>query len=205
MAILGAILAGGLAQRMGGGDKPLRLLAGKPILGHVIARLEPQVTALAINANGDPARFAAFGLPVVADTVPGSQGPLAGVLAGLIWARHACPSATHLLTMPGDTPFLPTDLVARLEAARMRTGAAIAQAESGGKLHPVVTLWPLELAGPLEQALCAGVRRVREFQGRYTVAVEPFAVDGGDPFHNINTPEDLAVAERLVVRELRDG
>lgn len=200
MAIAGVILAGGLAWRMGGGDKPLRPLAGEPIIGHVIARLRPQVSALAINANGDPDRLAGFGLPIVADTIPGHQGPLAGILAGLRWARDASPRATHLLTMPGDTPFLPADLVARLDAARRRAGAQIAQAESDGKLHPVVSLWPLELADPLEASLNAGVRRVRAFQSRYSVAVEAFAFEGADPFHNVNTPEDLAEAERLVAR-----
>jgi molybdopterin-guanine dinucleotide biosynthesis protein A len=197
MAIAGVILAGGLARRMGGGDKPLRLLAGRPIIGHVIARLRPQLSGLAINANGDPGRLAGFGLPVVEDTIPGHQGPLAGILAGLLWVRKACPGATHLLTMPGDTPFLPADLVARLDRARVRAGAQIAQAESGGKLHPVVSLWAVELVEPLGLALDAGVRRVRAFQEGFPVVVESFAVDGGDPFHNVNTPEDLAEAERL--------
>lgn len=205
MAIAGVILAGGLARRMGGGDKPLRLLAGKPILGHVIARLQPQVSALAINANGDPGRLDAFGLPIVEDTMPEYQGPLAGILAGLLWARNACPGVTHLLTMPGDTPFLPSDLVARLDAARGRAGALIAQAESDGKLHPVVSLWPLELTEPLEAALMAGMRRVREFQSHYSVAIEAFAFDGIDPFHNVNTPEDLAEAERLATRFMAAG
>jgi molybdopterin-guanine dinucleotide biosynthesis protein A len=196
MAIVGVVLAGGLSRRMGGGDKPLRLLAGRPILEHVIARIGPQVTALALNANGDPARFGGFGLPVIADGVPGNPGPLAGVFAAMRWA-HQSPGATHVLTVPGDTPFVPIDLVSRLDAARRQSRAAIAVAESGGIVHPVVTLWPVDLAVPLRTALSEGTRRVWDFLDRYSVSRVPFATDDGDPFHNINTADDMAEAERL--------
>ncbi len=193
------ILAGGLARRMGGGDKPLRLLAGRPILWHVTERLRPQVAALALNANGDPSRFAEFGVPVIADPVADNPGPLAGILAGMLWAERAVPGATHVLTVPGDTPFIPTDLVARLDAACRQSAADVAVAESGGIAHPVVALWPVDLAVPLHTALGDGLRRVWDFLDRYAVVRVPFAADAFDPFLNINTPEDLAEAERLVI------
>jgi molybdopterin-guanine dinucleotide biosynthesis protein A len=182
---------------MGGGDKPLLNLAGRPILRHVIDRLSPQVAALALNANADPMRFADFRLPVIADAVPNNPGPLAGVLAAMIWAQSAVAGITHVVTVPGDTPFIPTDLVARLDAVRRQFGTPITVAQSGGIAHPVVTLWPVDLAAPLQGALSAGNRRVWDFLDRYAVCRVPFPVDGGDPFHNINTPEDLAEAERL--------
>jgi molybdopterin-guanine dinucleotide biosynthesis protein A len=190
------ILAGGLARRMGGGDKSLRLLAGRPILRHMIERLQPQVAALALNANGDQSRFADFGVPVIADPVADNPGPLAGILAGMLWAQGA--GATHVLTMPGDTPFIPDDLVARLDTARVQSDADIAVAESGGIAHPVIVLWPVGLAAPLQTALDGGMRRVWDFLDRYRIARVPFGADGFDPFFNINTPEDLVEAERLI-------
>jgi len=197
LSIAGVILAGGLARRMGGVDKPLLKLAGQPILRHVMERISPQVTALALNANGDPARFADFGLPMIADTAPGNPGPLAGVLTAMIWAQKSVAGCSHVLTVPGDTPFIPTDLVARLDAARLQSGACLAVAQSGGIGHPLISLWPIDLAAPLETVLNAGDRRVWDFLDRYSVCLVPFAAHGGDPFHNINTPEDLAEAERL--------
>ncbi len=196
MSIAGVILAGGLARRMGGGDKPLLSLAGRPILRHAMERISPQVAALALNANGDPARFADFGLPVIPDTAPGNPGPLAGVLAAMIWAQNTVAGCTHVLTVPGDTPFVPTDLVARLDAACCQSGASIAVAQSGGIGHPLISLWPVDLAAQLHTALNDGNRRVWGFLDRHSVCFVPFATGGGDPFHNINTPEDLAAAER---------
>jgi molybdopterin-guanine dinucleotide biosynthesis protein A len=184
---------------MGGGDKSLRLLAGRPILQHVIDRLQLQVAALALNANGDPLRFADFGVPVIADPVADNPGPLAGILAGMLWAEQAVPGATHVLTVPGDTPFIPTDLAVRLDTARGQSAADIAVAESGGIAHPVVALWPVGLAAPLQAGLGEGMRRVWDFLDRYAVSRVPFAAEGFDPFLNINTPEDLAEAERLAL------
>src|SRR3954470_14389743 len=135
--VCGIILAGGLARRMGGGDKPLKEIAGKPILAHVIERLQPQCARLVLNANGDPARFASFGLPVIADDVADFPGPLAGILAGLEWMAANRPDATWMLSAAGDCPFLPRDLVARLHQARIVENAQLAVASSAGQSHPV--------------------------------------------------------------------
>lgn len=181
---LGCVLAGGAARRMGGGDKTLRVLHGRPLLAHILARLAPQCGALAISANGDAARFATYGLPVWPDAVPGA-GPLGGVLAAL----EASP-LPFVLTVPGDTPFLPPDLVARLHAGR--GAAAVAQAGSGGQAHPVIALWPRALAPALREALAAGERAVGRFAASQGVARVEWP---GEPFLNINTPEDLARAQ----------
>jgi molybdopterin-guanine dinucleotide biosynthesis protein A len=195
---VGVILAGGRASRMGGGDKGLRPLGGRPLLAHVIERLRPQVSALILNANGDPARFAAWNLPVVADTLGGTPGPLAGVLAGMVWTRLHRPGTADIVTVPTDTPFLPPDLIARLLAARQRVVSPIALAASMGRLHPVIGLWPVALEPRLAEALRASEYRVgawAEAQG--AVAVE-WACAGTDPFLNVNRPEELAAAERLL-------
>ncbi len=187
------ILAGGLSRRMGGGDKGLLPLAGRPILAHVIDRIRPQVTALALNANGDATRFAGFDLAVVADDTADFAGPLAGILAALVWARGAHPSAAAVLTVPADTPFLPRDLAERLAA----TGAP-AVAASGGRIHPVVGLWPLALEAGLRKALREeGLRKVEDWTARLGPAVVDFASMPLDPFFNVNTPEDLARAAAL--------
>jgi len=197
--MIGLLLAGGRATRMGGGDKGLRLLAGRPILDHVIERLRPQLSRLLLNANGDPARFAAYGLPVVGDSPPDFAGPLAGVLAGLEWAAREAPDCPLLLSAPTDAPFLPRDLVRRLWAGREAEGADIAMAASGGRTHPVVGLWPVALAPALRHALVAdGLRKVDIWTARYRVAVVGFPIEPVDPFFNANRPEDLAEAERLV-------
>ncbi|HEY2131491.1 MAG TPA: molybdenum cofactor guanylyltransferase MobA [Acetobacteraceae bacterium] len=196
---VGIVLAGGLARRMGGGDKPLRLLGGRTLLDHTLARLRPQVRGMALNANGDPARFAPYRLPVVADTLADFPGPLAGVLAGMRWAQHAHPQAGYVVSVPGDTPFLPDDLAARLMAARAAAGVPIACAASGGRVHPVAALWRVELADALEAALRADQRRVMAFVLAQGMAEVAFArdPDWGDPFFNVNTPEDLLRAEAL--------
>ncbi|MGO8915139.1 MAG: molybdenum cofactor guanylyltransferase MobA [Stellaceae bacterium] len=197
MIAAGIVLAGGQARRMGGGDKCLRLLAGKPLLAHIVERARPQVTALALNANGDPGRFAGFGLPVVGDSIADFAGPLAGVLAGLDWAAAAVPEATHVASFAGDAPFLPRDLVARLGAA-LAAGHDIACAASAGRAHPVFALWPLALSEQLRRALAAeGVRKVDRWTERFRLATVEFAAVPLDPFFNANRPEDLAEAERL--------
>ena len=195
--IVGVLLAGGQARRMGGGDKCLRPLGGRPLLAHVIERMEGQVGALVLNANGDPARFMGFGLPVVADVVEGFAGPLAGVLTGLEWAREV--GADWIVSLPTDAPFLPRDLVPRLAAALAAADADLACAESGGRRHPVVGLWPVRLAGELRQALVEeDVRKIDVWTARYRLAVAEFGVDPVDPFFNANRPEDLAEAEALL-------
>ena len=180
--MIGLLLAGGRATRMGGGDKGLRLLAGRPILDHVIERLRPQLSRLLLNANGDPARFAAYGLPVVGDSPPDFAGPLAGVLAGLEWAAREAPDCPLLLSAPTDAPFLPRDLVRRLWAGREAEGADIAMAASGGRTHPVVGLWPVALAPALRHALVDG----GDAQGRYLD--RPLSGGGGGFSHRGGRP-----------------
>jgi molybdenum cofactor guanylyltransferase len=198
-AVVGVLLAGGLARRMGGGDKCLRSLGDRPILAHVIARARPQVAALVLNANGDPARFAVFGLPVAADVVEGFAGPLAGVLTGMDWARAHRPDCPWIATTATDTPFFPTDLVARLLAAVECCGADLACAASGGRSHPVFGLWPVRLADGLRAAMIdEGIRKVDVWTARHRLVEVAFATDPIDPFFNTNRPEDLAEAERLL-------
>jgi molybdopterin-guanine dinucleotide biosynthesis protein A len=194
--VVAVVLAGGAARRMGGGDKGFALLAGRPMLSHVLARVRPQVSGIALSANGDPARFLAWGLPVLPDAMPGA-GPLAGVFSGMRWAARARPGAA-LLSVPTDTPLLPPDLVVRLLAARQATGAAIACAASRGRRHPVVALWPVGLADGLAAALAAGERGVERFAASLGLTVVEFAADPVDPFMNVNTPADLAAAELLL-------
>jgi molybdopterin-guanine dinucleotide biosynthesis protein A len=202
--LTGILLAGGQSRRMGGGDKCLLDLAGAPMLQRVIERLAPQVAALAINANGDPSRFKQFPLPVIADTVTGYAGPLAGVLAGCRWSSRAIPEARAIVTVSTDAPFVPLDLVQKLlEAVDGDPSSAIALASSGGNLHPVVGLWPVVLADDLESQLRAGVRKVLQWTARHrTVTVEfPFLRFHGrqiDPFFNANTPEELEEARALI-------
>lgn len=181
---------------MGGGDKPLRMLNGRSLLAHAIARIAPQVAAMVLNANGDPGRLASFGLPVVGDPLPDFPGPLAGILAGLRWAQKMHPNVTHVLSVPTDTPFLPVDLVARLLAGRGTL--PLACAASGGWTHPVIGLWPVSLADALEGALRAGERKIDAFTARYGVAGVDFDTAPIDPFFNVNQPEDIATAESLI-------
>lgn len=196
MTLFGVILAGGQGRRMGGVDKAMVPLGGRPMIAHVIRRLAPQVGALAINAGGDPERFEGFALPVLRDPVPDRPGPLAGVLAGMRWA--GAQGADHVVTAATDTPFLPGDLVARLRMAADGARAPIALAESGGRLHPTFGLWPVTLAEDLELALEAGTRKVAGWalgEGAVRVA---FGVAGTDPFFNVNTPEELETAEQIL-------
>lgn len=191
---VGVILAGGQARRMGGGDKPLLVVGGRTILGHVIARLAPQVSALALNANGDPARFNAPGFPILPDTVPGQPGPLAGILAGLAWARQH--GATWLVSAPGDCPFLPDDLVARLHAARAETGLQFACTASDGRTHPVIGLWPVTCQDALAAALADGRRKIDAVAT--PAATATWSTTPIDPFFNVNTPDDLARARAAI-------
>jgi molybdopterin-guanine dinucleotide biosynthesis protein A len=195
---LGVVLAGGLARRMGGGDKPLRELGGRPLLAHVVARLRPQVDGLLLNANGDPARFAAFDLPVVADGVPDYPGPLAGVLAALDWAAEHRPGLEWVVSVPGDSPFIPHDLVARLHAARQASGVPMACARSGGWTHPPIGLWPVALREELRAALLADERKIDRWTARFGCASAEWPDTPLDPFFNANTPEELAEAEALL-------
>jgi molybdopterin-guanine dinucleotide biosynthesis protein A len=196
--VCGIILAGGLARRMGGGDKPLRTIAGKPILAHVIERLRPQCAHLVLNANGDPARFASFGLPVVADDVPDFAGPLAGILAGLEWIASNVPDCECAVSVAADTPFIPRDLVARLRAARLNEASDIAVAASGGRTHPVIALWPIALRTELRRALTQeGERKIDRFTARYQVAEVSWPKERYDPFFNVNEAGDLAAAEEM--------
>jgi len=198
-ATLGAILAGGRATRMGGGDKPLRTIGGRSILDRVVARLKPQCEALILSANGDPARFAALALPVVADTVPGQPGPLGGVLAALDWCATNRPDIGWLLSAPGDCPFLPDDLAARLHAAAHAHGAPLAVATSGDQSHPVIALWSLSLREPLRHALTVeAMRRAHDVVARHRAARVAWPTVPFDPFFNVNTADDLARAERLI-------
>jgi molybdopterin-guanine dinucleotide biosynthesis protein A len=198
---IGLLLAGGLARRMGGGDKCLRPLGGRPMLAHIIERARPHVSALVLNANGDPARFASFGLPVAADVIEGFAGPLAGVLTGMEWALANQPDSAWLATFATDAPFFPRDLVARLHDAIRRARADLACARSEGQDHPVFGLWPVRLRGELRRAMTEeGIRKVDLWTARYKLAVAEFATAPFDPFFNANRPEDLAEAERLLRR-----
>jgi molybdopterin-guanine dinucleotide biosynthesis protein A len=196
--VAGVILAGGLARRMGGGDKGLRLLAGRPVLAHVVERAAPQVDRLVLNANGDLGRFAGFGLPVAADVVEGFAGPLAGILTGLDWAADNAPGCRWVASFPCDAPFPPPDLVRRLRAGVEAAGADMACAASDGRSHPVVGLWPVALRDELRAAMAHDdVRKVDVWTARYRLATVEFETsDGIDPFFNANRPEDLEAAER---------
>lgn len=195
---IGVVLAGGLARRMGGGDKPMRSIGGRTILDHVIERMKPQCASLVLNANGDPTRFARFALPVIPDTVEDHPGPLAGVLAGLDWAAANRPDAEWVVSVAGDCPFLPRDLVARLHEARAAEDAQLAVAASGERTHPVIGLWSIGLREELRHALVGeGIRKIDRWTARYRLATVSWPAEPVDPFFNANTVEDLAEAERL--------
>jgi len=199
MRVVGLLLAGGQSRRMGGGDKALRPLGGISLLDRVIERLRPQVEAMVLNANGDPARFARFALPVVADSVPGFAGPLAGVIAGLDWAAVERPDCPYVVSVATDAPFLPADLVARLAEGLEGAGADLACAASGGRAHPVFGLWPVRLRDDLRQAVVEeGIRKVDLWTARYKLVTVPFADEPVDPFFNANRPADFDAAAALL-------
>jgi molybdopterin-guanine dinucleotide biosynthesis protein A len=194
------ILAGGLARRMGGGDKPMRAIGGRSLLQRVIDRLAPQCDGLLLNANGDPARFDGFGLPVVADSVADYPGPLAGILAALDWTATHRPDVQWILSAAGDCPFLPRDLVARLHRARIAEQAQLVVAASAGQSHPVIGLWDVQLRDALRHALVdEDIRKVGRFTARYTLATVAWPTSPLDPFFNANTMDDIAEAERLAL------
>jgi molybdenum cofactor guanylyltransferase len=195
---IGILLAGGLARRMGG-DKTLIELGGIPLLAHAAAALEPQCRSLIVSANGDPKRFSCFDFPCVADDLPGVLGPLAGILSCLDWIGARYPDVPLALSVPADTPFLPQDLVARLESARQR-GASIACARSGSRLHPAVALWPVALRGALRRALVDDhIRKVETFVRDSSLAIVDWPTEPYDPFFNVNEPKDLQTAEAILV------
>ncbi len=203
-AVAGVVLAGGLSRRMGGGDKGLKHIGGRSILDRVIARLAPQVGPMALNANGDPARFAHLGLPVIADSFDGYAGPLAGVLSALDWAAGL--GRERVVTVAGDTPFFPRDLVRRFvqvaaeEQARIVL-AGVADPARGVVRQPTFGLWPVELREDLRRALDEGTRKVVAWSDRHETATAVFdGADGPDPFFNINTPHDIRQAEALLKR-----
>lgn len=197
-ATLGVLLAGGLARRMGGCDKTLRVIGGRTILGRIIKRLAPQCDELVLNANGDPGRFASFDVPVLADTVEGSVGPLAGILAALDWAAANRPEIAWVLSVAADCPFLPHDLVARLHEARIALGAQLAVASSHGRAHPVIGLWAVELRDDLRRALVVDdCRKIDSWTMRYRLATVAWPTEPFDPFFNANTVEDIVEAQRL--------
>ena len=203
-ATLGVLLAGGLARRMGGGDKPMRTIGGRSILARVIARVAPQCDGLVLNANGDPARFASFALPVIADDIADFPGPLAGILAGLEWTVANRPDVTWMLSAPGDCPFLPRDLVSHLHHARIAENAQLAVASSAGQSHPVVGLWNVTLRHELRDAIVnEGIRKVGRWTGRYKLATVEWPTDPVDPFFNANTIDDIVEAERLALLDDR--
>ena len=188
----GLVLAGGLARRMGGGDKARIELGGVTILDRVLATLSAQTAGIVINANGDPERFADTGVTVVPDNVEGHPGPLAGVLAGLDWLAAQNNGVEWMLSVPGDCPFLPDDLAERLHAARRKMGAGVplACARSGEWRHPVVGLWPL--------ALREDLRKIEVWTARHGIAIADWPAEPIDPFFNVNTPEDAARAAQIV-------
>ncbi len=195
MKIIGVILAGGLARRMDGRDKAFLTLGGAPLLDHAIARLGPQVDALAINSNSDAKLFDAYDIPLVPDLDDSRAGPLAGVLAGLTHAEGQ--GATHIVTAAVDTPFFPHTLVQRLRSAAMTDDVPLACAATGGRTHPVFGFWPVALRADLAASLAAGERKVDRWTARHGYAVATFDPDPFDPFFNVNTPDDLAEAEGM--------
>lgn len=198
MRVVGIVLAGGRSRRMKGGDKSFAKLAGRPLVEHVVSRLLPQVSVLVVSANGPPEQYASLGVPIIADTIPDRAGPLAGLLAGFLWAQANEPSATHVVTAAVDTPFFPTDLVERLSSAAGPNGTAMAF--SAGRPHPVFALVPVSAADDLRAFITSGASlRVGDWLGRRGVREVhfPIAADGFDPFFNLNTPADLARAEEM--------
>jgi molybdopterin-guanine dinucleotide biosynthesis protein A len=198
------ILCGGRSSRMGGGDKPLLPLGGRPMLAHIVERIRPQVSAAAISSNGNPSRYAFASLPVIPDSQPDSPGPLAGILAGMDWAS-ALPGCNRILSVAGDTPFFPSDLARRLGDSTQDENA-IAVAASAGRRHPVIALWPLSIRNDLERFLKSGFNKVSAFVDMNRVIHVEFpalTMPGGrsiDPFFNVNTPADLDEARRILER-----
>ena len=199
---IGMVLAGGQARRMGGGDKALLRIGGMSILERVLKAVAEDCARVILNANGDATRFAAYALPVVADSVADYPGPLAGILAGLDWAAEHAPKIEWLLSVPGDCPFLPNDLLSRLHSARVREGQTLACARSGEWRHPVVGLWPVNLRHDLRAAVVnEGLRKIEVWTARHGVAIAEWPDKPVDPFFNVNTPEDRARADNIALQK----
>ena len=199
MTILGVLLAGGQALRMGGGDKGSILLGGRPMMEHIIERAQTQVTTMIINANGDVRRFQNYGLEVISDVIEGFAGPLAGVLTGMEWAEINAPKVEWVATFPSDAPYFPLDLVNRLTAAVVNGDAELACAYSNGWSHPVFGIWPVYLADHLRHAMVnEKVRKIDDWTARYKLVEVEFPTEPFDPFFNVNTPENLVEAEKIL-------
>jgi molybdopterin-guanine dinucleotide biosynthesis protein A len=197
----GLVLAGGQATRMGGGDKTLLKVGGETILSRTLSRVTPHCEAVALNANGDPSRFAAFGLPIIADSVADFAGPLAGILAGMDWAHSERPSIEWLASVPGDCPFLPRDLIPRLHDAARTEKTPLACAKSGDWRHPVAAIWRVALREDLRKALTVeGLRKIEIWTERHRVALAEWPDQPFDHFFNTNRPEDLVKAEEIAAR-----
>ncbi len=199
--IVGVLLAGGQSRRMGGGDKCLIEIDGKSVLQRVIDRIQPAVGTIVLNANGNTSRFDSYGMTVIPDSVGGFAGPLAGVLTGMEWAAAHHPACTHIATIPTDGPFLPKDLIERLWAPIARDEADLTCAESGGRRHPVIGIWPCALHENLRHALeVEDIRKVDRWTARFRVASVSFSTDPFDPFFNMNHPDDIETAEAMARR-----
>jgi molybdopterin-guanine dinucleotide biosynthesis protein A len=197
--IIGVLLAGGLARRMGGGDKCLQMLGGKTLLSYAIDLAKPQVSRLILNATGDGSRFSEFDLPVVPDVVDGAQGPLAGILTGMEWAAHNVNNCEWIVTFPTDAPFFPSNLVERMLEKVHNKNADMACARSNERTHPVFALWPIKLAGELRQAMLEeNLRKIDKWTTHYNIVNVDWTTDSHDPFFNINFPEDLLQAEEYL-------
>lgn len=201
--VTGVLLAGGLGRRMGGGDKPLKSLGGRPILDMVVERAKPQVDRLMLNVNGNTERFAHYHLPLVEDVIDGYAGPLAGILTGMEWSRREVPDAEWMVSFATDAPFFPLDMAARLIDDVQVHAAQMACAMTKGRTHPVFAVWPISLSDELRCAMMdEDVRKIDLWTARYGirhVAFE-FSEPDVDPFFNINRPEDLVEAERWAAR-----
>lgn len=200
VSVTGVLLAGGMGRRMGGGDKPLRDLAGKSLLSHSVARARPQVESLVLNVNGDVDRFAHYDMPVVTDVVEGYAGPLAGIHAAMEWSRRTHAESKWLVSFATDAPFFPTNMVSSFLETQVRSEAQIICARSRGRTHPVFALWSLDLVQELRSAMVdEDLRKIDQWTSRYTVGFVDFdePAQTVDPFFNINRPEDLAEAEQL--------
>jgi len=199
--IVGVILAGGLARRMGGGDKSMLKLGGRRILDYVIESAQNQLDTVIINANGDPDRFAEFNLPVQADIVPDFAGPLAGVVSAMAWVTQNQPNATHIITLAADTPFFPADYVKRMLELMQLKHQRLACASYQGRTQPVFGLWPVDLFDDLYKALVEDdMRKVDRFTTPYGVADVPFDELISNPFFNVNKPEDIDLGEQQLAK-----
>jgi len=196
--VVGVILAGGQSRRFGGGDKFLKTLNGKLLIDHVIERVRPQTGPLILNSNSEASSFADFGLPVIADSIQGYAGPLAGILTGMEWVQKNAPDCKWMVSFPSDAPFIPLDCVEKMQACAENEGAEIVCAASAGRTHPVCALWRVDLANDLRKAMLdEEMRKIDLWTARHRLSVIEFSDQPFDPFFNINRPEDLARAEQL--------